>query len=140
VLIAIDFDGTVVDATRPYDDVTSPLVFLPGAREGLLSLVRAGHVLLLYSARSNRALRFNPELDPLVQAGVRVVDELAWRAAQPVHEARYRQMCAFVAHELPGVFAAVDDGTQGKPMADLFIDDRAVGASSWASIAAMLGE
>lgn len=109
---------------RPYADVSTPLRFMPGAREGLIALKTAGHELLLYSARANRALRVDPALDPLVVAGKRRVNRPVWTADRVLHEARYQQMLEFVARELPGVFDAVDDGQQGKPCADLFIDDR----------------
>lgn len=146
MLIAVDFDGTIVQDDRPYDDTTTPLRFVPNAREGLQALKRAGHTLLLWSARSNRALWYDPNLDPLVRAGIRRVNIDRWRRDQPLHLARYRQMLAFVGLCLPGVFAAVDDGQQGKPCADLFIDDRALrygfgaDAVGWSSIALLYGQ
>lgn len=126
MLICVDFDGTIVRADRQFADVTSPLAFLPGAKEGLLSLKRAGHTLVLWSARTNRALLYTPEWDPLVRAGVRRVSLSRWRKERPLHWARYRQMQDFVNKHLRGVFAVIDDGLQGKPLADLFIDDRAL--------------
>jgi hypothetical protein len=148
VLLAVDFDGTIVLDDRAYDDLVTPLEFVLGARDALYALRRAGHVLLLYSARANRALREDPALDPLVRAGLRRVDRGRWSEDHVLHEARYRQMCDFVARELPGVFAAIDDGQQGKPDADMFIDDRAItfghdgaaGAVGWESIARAFGE
>ena len=38
MLIAVDFDGTIVRDDRPYEDTATPLAFLPGAKEGLLAL------------------------------------------------------------------------------------------------------
>lgn len=126
MLICVDFDGTIVSADRPYDDVATPLRFTPGAREGLLSLRRAGHTLILWSARANRALLYTPEWDPLVRANKRKVDLARWAQERDLHWARYRQMLDFVRLQLPGIFDVIDDGLQGKPCADLFIDDRAL--------------
>lgn len=145
MLIGVDFDGTIVRQDRPYADTTTPLAFLPGAREGLYALKRAGHTLILYSARTNRALLYTPEHDPLVRAGIRKVNLARWEAERPIHWARYFQMRAFVAAYLPGVFAVIDDGIQGKPLADLFIDDRALrygfghDAVGWQGIALLHG-
>lgn len=137
MIIAVDFDGTIVSSDRPYNDIYSPLIFLPGAREGLRSLKRAGHTLVLWSGRTNRALIYNPEFDPLW------VEGMPWPsdAARMLHADRLRQMLRFVAEELPGVFDAIDDGRQGKLEADLYIDDRGIGADiNWKAIAATYGE
>lgn len=141
MLICIDFDGVVVRSEgRAFSDTTTPLEFMPGAKEGLRSLKAAGHTLLLYSARSNRALLYTPEWDPLVRAGVKRPHEVAWTQSKALHWARYRQMLDFVAAELPGVFAAVDDGLQGKPLADVFIDDRAMSMDAgWPHISLLYG-
>jgi len=146
MLIAVDFDGTIVRDDRPYEDVTTPLVFMPGAFEGLLSLKRAGHVLILWSARSNRALLFTPEWDPLVRAGVRKVNLERWESERSTHWARLFQMQRFIDRFLPGVFAVIDDGLQGKPCVDLFIDDRALrygfgaDAIGWTGVATLYGQ
>lgn len=140
MLIAVDFDGVVVRTDRPFADTTTPLQFLDGAKEGLLALKQAGHTLLLYSARANRALLYTPEWDPLVRAGVRRPHEVAWTAGKELHWARYQQMLAFCKAELDGVFDAIDDGLQGKPLADLFIDDRALAVDvGWSHIALLYG-
>lgn len=146
MLLAIDFDNVVVNSKkRAYADVTTPFEFMPGAKAGLHSLKRAGHTLLLYTARSNRALLYTPEWDPLVRAGVKRPHEATWAQSKSLHWARYRQMLEFVASELPGVFDAIDDGMQGKPLADVFIDDRALsfgdGADriGWTQIANLYG-
>ena len=142
--VAIDFDGVVV-AMGPYD-ATTPLRFLPGAYAGLHALRRAGHTLLLYSGRANRARRENPALDPLCRGPAIGEAMRRWRKTAALEEARYQQMLAFVAAELPGVFAAIDDGTQGKPAFDLLIDDRAVRFGvgdkglTWPAIRARWGE
>lgn len=142
MLIAVDFDGVVVsDKGRAFSDTTSPLVLMPGAKDGLRALKKAGHTLLLYSARSNRSLLFTPEWDPLVRAGVKRPNEYAWNHGRKVHWERYHQMLHFCATELAGVFDAVDDGMQGKPLADLFIDDRALSMEEgWQHISMLYGD
>jgi len=122
--IACDFDGTLVGQGHSYDDLDTPLQFLPGAKEAVRSLHRAGHILLLWSARASRALLEDPTLCPLVRAGVKTVDLKRWADSWPVNQARYHQMVDFVARELPGIFSAIDDGMAGKPSVDLFIDDK----------------
>ena len=146
-LIAIDFDNTVVEQDgRDYEDVTTPLRFLPGAYAGLLALKAAGHILLLYSARANRAHRVDPNLNPLVRAGIKKIDIDRWMKNQPLNEARYQHMISFVEEELPGIFDAVDDGLQGKPSADLYLDDKALGlgygahAVDWDEVTRMYGD
>lgn len=146
MLIAVDFDNVIVMSKgRAYTDTITPLQFMPGAKEGLQALKRAGHRLLVYSARANRALLFTPEWDPLVRAGVKRPHEVTWAQSKELHWDRYRQMCNFCATELAGVIDAVDDGLQGKPLADVFIDDRALtygeGADriGWPQIAVLYG-
>ena len=146
MIVAVDLDSTLVDEWgRKFSDTTSPLKLMGGARKALQAMKAAGHVVLLYSARANRALRVDPELDPLVRAGVVRLDRKAWEAEQPLHEARYQQMVQFAATQLKGLVDAVDDGAQGKPVADLFIDDRAlrfgggVAGHSWFDIARQFG-
>ena len=138
--IAIDFDGTVVEQDgHPYADVVSPLVFLPGAREGLQALRRAGHILLLWSSRASRCLLFDPHLDPLVRAGAVEVDRRQWQRSRALNRQRYEQMVEFVEAELPGIFDAIDDGLSGKPTVDRFIDDKA-GQVDWFDIAQTYGD
>jgi hypothetical protein len=146
VIIALDFDSTLVDEWgRKFSDVTTPLKLMGGARKALQAMKAAGHVVLVSSARANRALRIDPELDPLVRAGVVKLDRKAWEAEQPLHEARYQQMMQFCATQLKGLVDAVDDGGQGKPAADLYIDDRAlrfgggVDGHNWSDIARQFG-
>lgn len=141
--IAIDFDGTIVSQEHAYDDLETPLQFLPGAKEGLLALKRAGHTLLLWSARSAPRLLVDPNLDPLVRAGAVHKSEDEYRANQGLYQARYRQMVDFVDTQLAGVFDAVDDGMGGKPGCDLFVDDRAMQASGsgfWRDLASSHGD
>ena len=143
MLIAVDFDGVIVGKDRPFADVTTPLQLLPYAKEGLASLKRAGHTLLLFSARANRALLYSAEWDPLVRAGVRRPNEAAIAQSRSLHWARYEQMRKFVETELAGLIDAIDDGLQGKPLADLFVDDRAaefgMGSNGWLDLAQLYG-
>lgn len=141
--IAIDFDGTVVEQDHPYSDLTTPLRLKPFARQALMELKAAGHILLLYSARANKTLVGHlPELDPLHRAGV--IDKTQTDRHRDLCVARYQQMVEFVETELPGIFDAIDDGRQGKPNAQLFIDDRAVRFGpmglNWKMIAETYGE
>ena len=141
--IVCDFDGSII-VEQPWDS-TAPLEFMPDAKESLLALKRAGHTLILFSSRANRANREDWRLDPwnLFYPGL---NQNRWELLRPVHERRYQQMIDFVKAELPGVFAYIDDGRQGKPNADLFVDDRAVRlyadalGTSWAELVRLLGE
>lgn len=145
MLIAIDFDGSVVTEDTAYDDLETPLEFVDGVEVAIPALRDAGHTLLLWSARSNRALRFDPLLDPLVRAGVVRLDMDRWRKSQALHVARYQQMLDFVARRCIGWFDAVDDGAAGKPTADLFLDNNAIrigdglGGVGWRGIAHAYG-
>lgn len=123
MIIAVDFDGTIVSDDSAFDDLKTPLRFLTGAKAGLLRMRSAGHTLILFSARANPWLFVDPKLDPLAMAGLRKIDEARWKRSQPLHKARYDQMLEFVKRELPGVFALVWQH-QGKPPVDVFIDDR----------------
>ena len=126
--IFVDFDGTIVDDSHAYDDLRSPLTFLPGARWALLSLKAAGHTLVLFSGRASPRLLYGEESD-----GTLVLDDGFRRllsqdpgkadAQMFLNQQRYRQMLDFVEHELPGVFSAV---TADKGGADLFVDDKAM--------------
>jgi hypothetical protein len=143
VFIAVDFDGTIVQMDHAYDDLKAPLVFVPRAKEALAALKNAGHVLMLWSARSSPALLVDPKHDPLVAAGVRKIPLKQWRASLPVNLARHQQMIDFVNRELPGVFAVLNGGAQrGKPDVDLFIDDRMANPQTvgWANIERVYGE
>ena len=145
MVICVDFDGTVA-APQVSGDPAAPLQLRTGAREALESLRRAGHVLLLCSARANRAQRIDFQLDPLVRSGDRRVRMASSDEQHAQAEVRYRSMVAFVGRELPGVFHAIDDGCQGKPVADLYLDDRAirVGPGSlgvdWRTVSDMYGQ
>lgn len=144
--IAIDFDGTLVEDDHAYDDLDSPLRLKPGARDALEKLKAAGHVIMLHSARANRALWEDWRLNPFWREGLVRFDELTWERNKELNLARYAQMVQFAVNELSGLIDIVDDGLQGKPMVDLFIDDRAVSYGTgakhlgWAAIAERYGD
>lgn len=139
MIIAVDFDGTVVKETAW--NYLGPLVLEQNALPALYALRNAGHSLLLYSARANQALQAQPSLDPLHRAGVITFPRTLQTAA--LAGMRFKAMVEFVETELPGIFDAIDDGRQGKPNADLFIDNRAVNfgpyGMDWQEIAGCWG-
>ncbi len=145
--ICIDFDGTVVERDgRLHGDTVTPLKLRLHALKALRALRRAGHVLVLQSSRANLSLRSDPMLDPLIASGAVVFDRAQWQASAKVHEDRYRQMVQFVGLKLPDLFHAIDDGRQGKVVADLYIDDCGVrlghgglGAMDWEKVAETWG-
>lgn len=142
MIIAVDFDGTIVKHNH-HETNPDKLEPVPGAVDALKALKRAGHTLILWSTRANRALRDDPELDPLVRAGVRKVDRAHWEKHKHKHEKRYEAMVKWVRLNLPGVFTAIDDGRQGKPDVDLFIDDKGVSPmearGGWSAVAQRYG-
>jgi hypothetical protein len=121
--IAVDFDATIVSVDRRYDDFTTPFEFLEGAQQGLYALKNYGHKLILWSTRSNLAIRRSHTLNP----PFRTEGCPAWLTehTKQINERRYEHMVSFVNSQLPGVFHFIDDGMQGKVLADLFIEDRA---------------
>lgn len=139
MIIAIDFDHTLVEDSAY--DASSPLKLKPRAREALLALKRAGHLLVLWSGRSNRSLMYLAEFNPLVRAGV--LGDASTDETREIHANRYRQMLEFIERELPGIFDAIDDGRQGKVEADMYVDDRALSfgpGTSWRDIELLYGE
>lgn len=126
MIIAIDFDGTIVEQDKPYDQVDSEFRFVAGAEEALRALHRAGHTLLLWSARASLALRQNWQLNPIWRADPDSSVAARAEASYELNERRYQEMLDFVQNHLSGLFAAIDDGTGGKPLVDLFVDDKAV--------------
>ena len=141
MIIAIDFDGTIVEQDRPYGDLEAELKFIEGAKEALESLKRAGHTLILWSGRANLANREDWHWNPGYAQGTIPFDLKQWVKAKGLHQELYEEMLLFVAKELSGIFAYVDDGKQGKPSADLFLDNLAVTFSGdWDEIAFQYGD
>ncbi|MCU1285910.1 MAG: Haloacid dehalogenase domain protein hydrolase type 3 [Acidobacteriales bacterium] len=99
-LIAVDFDGTIVEHMFP---AIGPLK--AGVKEALTRFRELGYELIIYSCRGSK---WYPEVYP------------------PEQTARcFKEMVEFLhANEIP--FDMVDDGELGKPFADYYIDDRAV--------------
>jgi len=142
VRIAIDFDGTIVEQDKPYDQVDGEFRFTPGAKETLLRLKAAGHLLLLWSARASWHHRVDIRLDPFFAAHPWILEDP--NKFYATNQARFAEMHSFVERELPGVFTAIDDGSYGKPTVDVFIDDRALrlGGSglTWAEVGELYGD
>lgn len=126
--IGVDFDGTIVQQMPGHKKKLTPLMLIPGARESLMGLKSEGHNLLLMSRRANLARRLDPYRDPLLRAGVvPYPEDFNPRLA----EARFQQMVQFAASELAGIIDAVDEGLQGRPDVDYFIDDSTVRFRTW---------
>lgn len=136
--IAVDFDNTIVSQEHDYNDLDTPLEFLPGAKEALESLKAAGHQLILWSGRSNLALRKDWRRNPLNRLTA-LFDEAKWEQQRQINAARYEQMLQFVEENLPDVFVYIDDGAQGKISADLYIDDRST-QPDWGMLQEAYGE
>lgn len=146
MIICVDFDDTIVSQSgRSYEDVTTPLKLISGAKIALKAFKRAGHILILYSARANRAIREDMQLDPLIRMEIKRPIR-NWEKARDIAQARYLQMVDFVNTELPGLFDVIDDGMQGKPLVDLFIDDKCVQlghgvlGTNWSRLTSIYGE
>jgi hypothetical protein len=140
--IGVDFDKTLVRQDTAYEDVTTPLEWLPDAKDGLLSLAAAGHVLVLFSSRASKRLLTGENTYTLTLRD----DFEPWYPEDDeyeLHIIRYLQMLDFVHREVPGVFSAV---TADKSGLDLFIDDKALRCGSgptamnWEEIGRAFGE
>ncbi len=146
MIIAIDFDDTIVQQNKPYDQVDGKFEFVEGAESALWALKRAGHTLLLWSNRASLALREDWQRNPLWRAKPGVFSTAIKRteASYALNELRYREMITFVHAKLGGLFDAIDDGAGSKPLVDIFIDDKAVqlgGAGvSWTELQETHGE
>jgi beta-phosphoglucomutase-like phosphatase (HAD superfamily) len=121
MIICVDFDNCVIQPCA-FDASHTEMKLVPGAVEALQQLRKAGHLLVLYSARANRSLRDDPFLNPLIRTGAIKLDRARWEAEAPAYRARYRSMLTFLADNLPHLFHSIDDGSQGKPDADLFLE------------------
>jgi hypothetical protein len=97
--IAIDFDGVIHEYSKGWNggEIYDPPVV--GAKEALEALKAKGHTLYLFTTRTNTMFRKKDEPDQKIMIE-------AWMKK----------------HEIP--FDKI--WTFGKPMADLFIDDRAL--------------
>ena len=102
--IAIDFDGVIHEYSKGWNggEIYDPPV--AGAKEALEALKAKGHTLYLFTTRTNTMFRKKDEPDQKIMIE-------AWMKK----------------HKIP--FDKI--WTFGKPMADLFIDDRAIGMIRW---------
>jgi hypothetical protein len=97
--IAIDFDGVLHGYSKGWSDGTIYDPPVPGTREAMEALKAQGHYLLIFSTRTNKVFRKkdDPDQEPLIKA---------WLAE---HGIPYDKIW-----------------TYGKPMADIYLDDRAL--------------
>ncbi|MBX3103016.1 MAG: capsular biosynthesis protein [Bacteroidetes bacterium] len=97
--IAIDFDGVIHGYSQGWHDGTIYDPPVPGTKEALTALKEQGHYLIIFSTRTNKIFRKkdDPDQEPIMKA---------WLAQ---HEIPYDKIWTF-----------------GKPMADVYLDDRAV--------------
>lgn len=98
--IAIDFDGVLHLYSKGWNggEIYDPPV--PGAKEAMEKLKEAGHTLYIFSTRSNKIFRKKDPVD----------HNKAMKEWLEKHEIPFDKIWTF-----------------GKPMADIFIDDRAIG-------------
>lgn len=99
--IAIDFDGVLHGYSKGWHDGTIYDPPVPGTAEAMRKLKEQGHTLYIFSTRTNPVFK---KKEDAVDQKKNMEDWLK-------------------SHEIP--FDKV--WTFGKPMADLFIDDRAIG-------------
>jgi hypothetical protein len=128
--IAVDFDGTIVEATEP-------LRLRPEAAEALAVLKAAGNTLILWSARCTptpSGTHDENEAAEFYREGKVPERQLAkW--------ARFNEMRTFLKDaELWHLFDEVWQ-RPGKPHADFFLEDRTFDSSpvDWVAAAGMLG-
>jgi ribonucleotide monophosphatase NagD (HAD superfamily) len=111
MIIACDFDGTVVENAWPE---IGPA--LPGAVETLQALVAAGHELIIWTCRKKR----------------HEVDARYWLAQHGIAYARFNE-------NSPDMIDAMSGDTR-KVFAHVYIDDRNLGGfPGWAKVAELLG-
>lgn len=144
MIIGIDFDNTIVEQKSAYEDYTTPLVFMQDAKAAVLALKKAGHTLVLWSARASPNLIDHPAASGVILDPEFKRPSMSTFAARlKVNRGRYEQMLSFVRKEFPGVFSMV---TSDKHAIQVFIDDKAMrlgpGPSglTWKEIAHMYGE
>lgn len=109
--VVVDFDGTI--AADKYPDIGNPL---PAVRESLRKLKDAGCEIVIFTARCRRN-DGRPEGEPERQKE-KILDWLK-------------------EHDIP--YTSFDDGYNGKPHCDYFVDNKALhygGDDDWESIAA----
>jgi hydroxymethylpyrimidine pyrophosphatase-like HAD family hydrolase len=114
--VVVDFDGTLCDHAFP--DVGK---VKPGAKEALTAIRKAGYGIIISSCRTSRWFdEFFPE-----------------GTLAPLERKSFADMVTFLAeNEIP--YDVIDDGSKGKPLGDLYIDDRGLRfQDNWDQIGAM---
>lgn len=107
--IAVDFDGVIHVYSRGYDDGTIYDGPMPGAQEALADMVAKGFKVVIYT------VRLNPEVNPPPADGEQRAKMETWLTEHGFAEGKHY-------HELTGL----------KPIATVYIDDRAIHFESWA--------
>lgn len=111
--LAIDFDGTLVEKGEP-------LRWRAGARDGLISLASAGHHLILHSCRCNP---IDPTFDPALEVAAFYRSGITPESARARWEA-FGEMRDFLKGEGAWPLFAEVWQQPGKPLCEMFIDDR----------------
>lgn len=111
--IAVDFDGTICDFAYPY--VGAPK---KGVRQALEKFKALGFQIIVFSCRTSHYL-----------------PEIFGEKSCPERQKAIKAMVDFLAvHQIP--YDSIDSGELGKPLADYYIDDKAVRfENNWAAIA-----
>lgn len=114
-VIAVDFDGTLCEHEFPGIGKVKA-----GAKEALMMFKALGYTIVIWSCRS---CHWN-------------YDVFGGDPSQPVLEReKIKDMVAFLQREgIP--YDIIDDGSKGKPLADFYIDDKAIRfQNNWPEIA-----
>lgn len=137
MIIGVDHDGTVVVSTREQS-------FRPGAAETLRSLKRAGHALILHSARCQSPSAYLAQKGFLYEPA-RIPEGLVPSVEDTIR--MFAEMRGFYrAHNLwtvdeGGVFDFVWT-LPGKPVCDTYLDDRTIDMrppDAWARVRSLFG-
>ncbi len=125
--VAVDFDGSLVETV-------APLRWRPGALEAIVRLHQEGHLLVLHSCRCNPV-----DISPL--ADIDAVEFYRTGAVSPGVMAqweRFDEMRRFLQEQRAWYLFAEIWQSPGKPIADLYLDDRSE-FPDWSSVAGSFG-
>lgn len=114
--ICVDFDGTICDHEFPKIGKVKP-----GAKEALETFKRLGYYIIIWSCRT---CSWDKEIFNLPE-------EMDCHSLERLH---VKNMVEYLAQEqIP--YDIIDDGFKGKPVADFYIDDKAIRFDdNWADI------
>ena len=99
MVVAVDFDGTIVDNSHP-----SVGAIKPGVKAALAALRAQGHIIVIWSCRTNL---------------------VPYKQSEENHRKCIEDMFnALVDNDIP--FDYIDNGMQGKVAADVYVDDRSL--------------